>query len=104
MNQSKCSIGLWHGLRTLLCCALCAGLLLGFLAPVSVRAGEAANLLTAVDAIAGSQYSDQRTTLIIDGSGLSGEGTTALHDANFNDFTMWHTDANPGGGECLGLD
>ncbi|MGI6270363.1 MAG: discoidin domain-containing protein, partial [Candidatus Howiella sp.] len=104
MTQSKCLSNLRRGLHNFLCCALCAGLFLGILAPATVCAGGTAHLLTAVDAIAGNQYSDQRPTLIIDGSGLTGEGTAALHDAHANAFTMWHTDANPGANAWVQVD
>ena len=104
MTQSKCLSNLRRGLHNFLCCALCAGLFLGVLAPATVCAGGTAHLLTAVDAIAGNQYSDQRPTLIIDGSGLTGEGTAALHDAHANAFTMWHTDANPGANAWVQVD
>ncbi|MCI8360542.1 MAG: hypothetical protein HFE86_04290, partial [Clostridiales bacterium] len=69
-------------------------------------AGEAGEvqLVAPISAIAGSQYSDQNPTLIIDGSGLTGDGLDTVHDNHSNAFTMWHTDGHPGANAWVQLD
>ena len=55
-----------------------------------------APVISAVDAIAGSQFDNQTPMYIIDDSGMTGKGLSAVHDNNSNAFTMWHTNANRG--------
>ncbi|HIZ83592.1 MAG TPA: hypothetical protein H9668_04105 [Firmicutes bacterium] len=61
-------------------------------------------LLTPQNAIAGSQFSDQKPTLAIDGSGMTGSGLDAVHDNDVNGFSMWHSDANPGENAWIQID
>ncbi len=63
-----------------------------------------APVISAVDAIAGSQFDNQTPMYIIDDSGMTGKGLSAVHDNNSNAFTMWHTNANPGASAWVQID
>ena len=62
----------------------------------TLTAGTDEPILEAVDAIAGDYYDVQVPSFIIDGSGLTGDDLSAVHDNHVSAFTMWHTNANPG--------
>ena len=70
----------------------------------TLTAGTGDPILTAVDAAAGSQYDNQKPTLAIDGSGMTGTGLQAVHDNHSSAFTMWHTNGNPGDDAWIQVD